>query len=122
MKNQTEDEIIISRELSLTRIRLYGLNPKHQILDNEASEKYKEAIRASGMTDQIAPPDDRHRNIAETQKNCKDHFISVLSGAAVASPSTCGARSSRKQKIIVIIKTIKCQQKNIVVFPLTRQP
>ena len=50
MKNQTEGEIIIAREHALKWIRLCGLNPRNLNLDNEASEKYKEAIRASGMT------------------------------------------------------------------------
>ena len=41
MKNQTKGKIIISRERDLTQILLCGLNTKDQILDNEASEKYK---------------------------------------------------------------------------------
>ena len=99
MKNRTEGEIIISRERALMRIRLCGLKPKHQILDNEASEKYKEEIRASRMTYQIAPPDDHQHNIAKKGiQFWSDHFISVISGAAATSPSTCGTRSSRKQK------------------------
>ena len=33
MKNLTEGDIIIARKCGLTRIRLCGLKPKHQILD-----------------------------------------------------------------------------------------
>ena len=99
MKNLTEGEIIISCERALMRIRLCGLKPKHKILDNEASHKYRKAIRASGMTYQIVPPDNHHCNIAESPSNF-GRIISSLSSAAPLppSPSTCGNRSSHKQK------------------------
>ena len=87
MKNRTEGEIVISREHALTRIRLCGLKPKHKILDNEASEKYEEAIHASVMTYHLVPPYDHRRNIAEKSiQFWKDHFVSVLSGAAATFP------------------------------------
>ena len=65
MKNRNKGEIIAARKRSLTKMRLCDLNPKHQILDNEASEKYKVAIRASGMTYQLVPPGDHRHNIAK---------------------------------------------------------
>ena len=68
-------------------MRAAGLNPKHQILDNEASKKYKDAIVLSGMTFQLVPPDKHRRNIAEKAiQFWKDHFVSVLSGAASTFP------------------------------------
>jgi hypothetical protein len=51
MKNQTGGELILARNRALTRIGGQGNNPKHQILDNQASESY--AIRALGMTYQL---------------------------------------------------------------------
>ena len=65
MKSCTKGEIIDACNRSLTRKRICSLNPKHKILNNEASEKYKEAIRASGMTYQLVPPGDHHHNIAK---------------------------------------------------------
>ena len=87
MKNQTKGKIIISRQRALTRICLCGLNPKHQTLYNEALDKYKEAICASEMTYQLVQPDDHRRNIAEKSiKFCKEHFITILRGAAITFP------------------------------------
>ena len=87
MKNRTVGESISARKRALTRMRLYGLNPKHQILDNEPSEKHKEAIQASGRTYQLLPPDDHRQNISEKAiQFWKDHFISILSGTAENFP------------------------------------
>ena len=60
-------------------MRLCGLNSKQQILDNGASEKYKEAIRETGMTYQLVPPDNNRHNITEKAIHFwKDHFIVVF--------------------------------------------
>ena len=40
-KNRTKGKIIISCDHALKRIHLCGLNPKNNILDNEASKIYK---------------------------------------------------------------------------------
>ncbi len=50
MKNQTGGELILARNQALTRMQRQGINPKHQILDNQAPESYKDAIRELGMT------------------------------------------------------------------------
>ena len=75
--------MIAARANAISHMRAAGLNPKHQILDNEASAKYKAAIIASGMTYQLVPPHDHRRNIAEKAiQFWKDHFVAVLSGAS----------------------------------------
>ena len=87
MKNQTKGEIIISCGRALKWIRICGLKTRHQILDNESSEKYKEGIRASSMTYQNVPPDGYRWNISkQIIQFCKDHFIVVLSVAVATSP------------------------------------
>jgi hypothetical protein len=64
-----------------------GINPKHQILNNQASEAYKDAIRALGMTYQLVSPDDHRRNMAKKAiQTFKDHFIGVLSRCAATMP------------------------------------
>eukprot|EP00804_Cyclotella_cryptica_P005330 CCRYP_020410-RA/>CCRYP_020410-RA protein AED:0.19 eAED:0.19 QI:0/-1/0/1/-1/1/1/0/760 len=59
------------------------ITPQHQVLDNEISAAYRDAITTSAMTYQLVPPDDHRRNIAEKAiQTWKDHFISALSGTA----------------------------------------
>ena len=80
-KNKTEGQLINARANALHRMSLAGIIPKHQILDNEASKAYKEAIRLSGMTYQLVPPDEHRRNVAERMiQTWKNHFVAVLSG------------------------------------------
>eukprot|EP00804_Cyclotella_cryptica_P024317 CCRYP_015305-RA/>CCRYP_015305-RA protein AED:0.21 eAED:0.21 QI:0/0/0/1/1/1/2/0/741 len=78
-KNRTEGELILARTRALSHM--------HQVLDNEASTAYKQAILDSGMSYQLVPPDDHRRNIAEKAiQTWKDHFIAVLSGTADKFP------------------------------------
>ncbi len=87
MKNQTGGELILACNQALTRMQRQGINPKHQILNNQASESYKDAIRALGMTYQLVPPDDHRRNMAKKAiQTFKDHFVGVLSGCAASMP------------------------------------
>jgi hypothetical protein len=87
MKNQTGGELILTRNQALTRMQRQGINPKHQILDNQALESYKDAIRALGMTYQLVPPDDHWCNMAKKAiQTFKDLFIGVLSRCAATMP------------------------------------
>ena len=52
------------RLIILRRMQERSIVPKHQVLDNEISKTYKEEILATGMTFQLALPDDHRRNIA----------------------------------------------------------
>eukprot|EP00804_Cyclotella_cryptica_P018671 CCRYP_007187-RB/>CCRYP_007187-RB protein AED:0.29 eAED:0.29 QI:0/-1/0/1/-1/0/1/0/524 len=82
-KNRTEGELILARTRALSRMRACGLSPKRQVLDNEASAAYKQAILDSGMTYQLVPPDDHRRNVAKKAiQTWKDHFVAVISGTA----------------------------------------
>ena len=87
MKNKTQGEIINARRRALLRMKLQGIVPMHQILDNETSQAFKDEIRNTGMTYQLVPPGDHRRNIAERDiQTWKNHFVSVLSGAASTFP------------------------------------
>ena len=58
-----------------------------QILDNECSAEYKEAIQKNGLSFQLVPPNDHRRNIAEKAiQTFKDHFVAVLYGTDDACP------------------------------------
>ena len=87
MRNKTEGEMIRARTQLLHRMKLAGIHPKTQVLDNEASKAYKEAIVTSGMDYQLVLPDDHRRNVAEKAiQTWKDHFISNMSGTAKSFP------------------------------------
>ena len=61
--------------------------PKHQVLENEISKAYKEDILATGMTLQLALPDDHCHNISEKSIQIwKYHFIGVMSSTATKFP------------------------------------
>ena len=65
MPSCTKHSMIAAREKDISCMHAAGLNPKHQILDNEVSAKYKASITNSGMTYQIFPPNNHWRNIAD---------------------------------------------------------
>ena len=80
-KNKTEGEMKLARRRALLRMKACGIVPKHQVMDNECSDAYKQEISESGMTYQLVPPNNHRRNIAEKAiQTWKNHFISVLSG------------------------------------------
>ena len=87
MKNRTEGEMILYRRRALARMKLQGIIPKHQVLNNEISDAYRTEIRDTNMTFQLIPPDDHCRNLAERPiQTWKDHFVGVLSGTAYTFP------------------------------------
>jgi hypothetical protein len=72
----------------MTCLAVWGLSVDLQILDNEASVEYKEAITFSGMQKfQLVPPDMHPPNQAE-RAICtfKDHFLANLAGVDSAFP------------------------------------
>jgi hypothetical protein len=57
--------------------------PNWHILDNEAPEELKQAIRENGCRVELTPADQHRQNIAERAiQTFKGHFISVLAGVA----------------------------------------
>ena len=72
----------------MTRLAARGLSVDLQILDNEASLAYKEAITFKWNAKfQLVPPDMHRRNRAK-RAICtfKDHFLAILSGVDAAFP------------------------------------
>ena len=72
----------------MTRLAALGLSVDLQILDNEASLAYKEAITFKWKaTFQLVPPDMHRRNRAERAiRTFKDHFLAILYGVDAAFP------------------------------------
>jgi hypothetical protein len=82
-KNKNKGKLILVRSHALIRMKACGITPRHQVLDNEISTAYKNAITTSGMTYQLVPPNDHRRNIAEKAiQTWKDYFVATLSGTA----------------------------------------
>ncbi len=80
-------ELILARARALARMQHCGLIPKHQILGNQASADYKAAIKASGMTYELIPPEEHQHNMAKKAiQTFKDHFVRVLSSCAPSMP------------------------------------
>ena len=68
-------------------MKLCGIHPKHQVLDNEAPKSHKNAIQYSGITYQLVQPDDHGHNITENKsKHGNIIFIGVMSVTASTFP------------------------------------
>ena len=79
--------MILDRLRALIRMKLQGIVPKHQVLDNKISAAYKSEIQATHMTYHIFPPGDHCRKIAEKAiQTRKDHCVGVLTGTVSTFP------------------------------------
>ena len=65
---------------AVQRLAKCGIKPKHQMLDNEVSAEWKEAIEEAETTYQLAPPDGHSKDAEKTVQVGKDHLISILCG------------------------------------------
>ncbi len=80
--------MIAAYNFIMTQLAARGLAVDLQILDNEASTTYKEAITFKWNTKfQLIPPDMHCRNQAErTVCTFKNHFLLILAGVNPAFP------------------------------------
>ena len=65
MKNRTEGQMMAAYQKIINRMQAAGLGLKKHILDNEASDTFKEKIRQNGMEYELVPPRIHRRNQAE---------------------------------------------------------
>ena len=72
----------------MTRLRKNGMSVNLQILDNEASSRFKHLITEDlDIKYQLVPPDIHRRNAAEHAiQNFKAHFLSILEGISPDFP------------------------------------
>ena len=84
MKARTTKELISVYQKIFDQWKGTGvISPNWHILDNEAPEDFKNAIRANICRVKLVPPDMHCRNTAEQAiQTFKGHFISILSGVA----------------------------------------
>jgi len=81
-KNKTEGEMILARQRALQRMKLCGIVPKRQVLDNKASAAYQTAIKESNMGYQLVSRRSSIQCSWKAIQTWKDHFISNLSSIA----------------------------------------
>lgn len=87
MNNQTEGEMIRAYTSLMKRLHAARIRPKHKVLDNEASDEYKDAIKANEMTYELVPLDmHRHKKAEKVIQTFKDHFVAILSGVDESFP------------------------------------
>ena len=63
-KDRTTAELITAHWQLLSRMKSQGIFPKHQVLDNEISQAYKDKIAATGINYQLVLPNNHRHNIA----------------------------------------------------------
>jgi hypothetical protein len=87
-KTKSDRHRIAAYNSIMTRLAARGLSVDLQILDNEASAAYKDAITFKwNATFQLVPPDMHRRNRAERAiRTFKDHFLAILAGVDAAFP------------------------------------
>ncbi len=85
-KTKSDRHHIAAYNAIMTRLAARGLSVDLQILDNEASASYKEAITFKwNATFQLVPPDMHRCNRAERAIHTfKDHFLAILAGVGAA--------------------------------------
>ena len=84
----------------MTRLRKNGMLFNLQILDNEASSKFKHLITEDlGIKYQLVPPDIHRRNAVERVIwTFKSHFLSILAGIVPDFQKNYGTTSFPKLK------------------------
>ncbi len=79
-KNQSETNCIAAYNVIMTCLAAWGLSVDLQILNNEASADYKQAITFTWQAKfQLVPPDMHSHNHTESAIwTFKNHFLSIL--------------------------------------------
>ena len=87
MKNRTDAEIFRAYAKLSDYLIDRGMQPKLQILDNEASQALQREIRTRHYNFQLVPPHMHRRNSAERAiRTFKNHFVSGLCSAHTEFP------------------------------------
>ena len=82
MKNRSAGEMVRAYKVLIERLHACGIFPTKQVLDNEISQSYKDAIESFNIDYELVPPHNHERNKAERAiQTFKNHFVSILCGA-----------------------------------------
>ena len=72
----------------MEKLKNKGIQPKKQILDNEAPQLYKEKIEEYGLKWELVPPTNHQRLVAEQAiQTAKGHVIANLLGCDESYPA-----------------------------------
>eukprot|EP00804_Cyclotella_cryptica_P011209 CCRYP_007737-RB/>CCRYP_007737-RB protein AED:0.21 eAED:0.17 QI:0/-1/0/1/-1/1/1/0/1078 len=84
MRDRTTKSLVTAYQTIFTRWKQTGvISPNWHILDNEAPEEFKLAIRDNGCKVELVPPDMHRRNAAERAiQTFKGHCIATLAGVS----------------------------------------
>ena len=87
-KTRKDKHILEAYKSIMTRLHRNEMSVNLQILDNEASSKFKHLITEElGIKYQLVPPDIHRRNAEERViRTFKSHFLSILAGIAPDLP------------------------------------
>ena len=82
MRNRSAGEMVRAYSVLIGRLHACGIFPTKQVLDNEISQEYKDAIASFDIAYELVPPHNHERNKAERAiQTFKNHFVSILCGA-----------------------------------------
>jgi hypothetical protein len=82
MRSRDAGEMVRVYNIIIERLRKRGIEPKRQILDNEASQEYLEAIEW-----ELVPPHNHRQNVAERAiQTAKCHITANIIGCAQTYP------------------------------------
>ncbi len=82
MKNRSAGEMVRAYKVLIERLHASGIFPTKQVLDNEISDSYKEAIESFKIEYELVAPHNHERNKAERAiQTFKNHFVAILCSA-----------------------------------------
>lgn len=97
MQTRAKENFVDTYEKVVSQMRTDGLKIKKQVLDNEASEEYKNAIKEKGIKYELVPPGQHRQNIAERAiQTFKSHLLQSYAESTMHFSCTCGADFCRR--------------------------
>ena len=99
MKNRLAGEMVRAYKVLIGRLHASGIFPTKQVLDNEISDLYKEAIESFKMEYELVPPHNHEHAIRLRGRSRPSRITSWQSSAAPTriSHCTCGRTFYNKQ-------------------------
>ena len=87
MKSHETSELIQAYNTIMSRLKTKGIQPKKQMLDNEAPRAYLDTIEEQGLEWELIPPHNHRRNVAERAiQTAKGHIIANVMGCDPTFP------------------------------------
>ena len=81
MQDRSARKMVQAYKALIERLHMWKIFLRKQVLENEISQAYKDAITEHKIEYELVPPHDHRRNIAEKAiQTFKNHFVSILCG------------------------------------------